>query len=252
MVFNNSNKSYAIIITGVLLMIVVVAIFGIIILGVLGIKNFSDGSVQLSTSKMLYISESNDSQNNMNHDKGNDNLVSGSKRGCDVVDIETVPGSIAVDWTIDPYYELPLCIKEQADLDGLNAALDYRLTICGGYLPLAESYIDVWQKAYACADYQVIKGTIGIEWENLGHPADAVCCCENEWKAYFVYKEDICLISSQLPDEDGIPSCMDLDIISRPTCKEVDFEFNIAYKGCHFWTIPASDLHFPEFPTPDK
>lgn len=252
MVFNNSNKSYAQIITGVLLMIAVVAILGIIILGVLGIKNFSDGPVQLSTSKMLCISESNDSQNNLNHDRGYDKLVSGSKRGCDVNDIPTEPGSIAVTWTIDPYYELPLCIKEQADLVGLNAALDYQLTICGGYLPLAESYMEVWQKAFACADYQINKGTIGIEWEDLGHPEGAVCCCQNVWKANFVYVEDVCLISSQLPDEEDIPLCMDLDIISQPVCKEVDFEFNIAYKGCHFWTIPASDLHFPESPTPEK
>jgi hypothetical protein len=252
MVFNNSDKNYARIITGVFLTIAVVTILGIIILGVLGIKDFSDGFVQPSTSKILSISESNDPKNNLNHDQGYDKLVSGSKIGCDVNDIPTEKGKIEVDWEIDPYYELPLCIKEQADLDGLNAALDYQLTICGGYKPLGESYVDLWQKAYACADYQIVKGSIGIEWEDLGHPPDAECCCENVWKAHFVYIEDVCLISSQLPTEEDIPDCMDLSIISRPTCKEVDFEFNIAYKGCHFWTIPASDLHFPESPTPDK
>lgn len=261
MVVNDSNKGYSKIIAGILVATGVVVLLGVFILGVSAFKTYSDICAQSGNTEMLSISEKN-VEGMLNKIEGNDNLVPEAKRdqpGCGIQDLEVEAGSISKNVLINEAFEFPLCIKSDADLVDMNTYISYVLTICGGYVPqdwttdtTDGSYVEVWQKPSPFTLPQIMKGIIGIEWINLGPPEGVDCCCYNQWQARFVYVEDICLISTKLPDD--IPACMAIEDASTPPldpCKKVDLEFNILFKGCHFWLFLASDHRFLESLTPE-
>lgn len=224
MKIDDSNKRYSMIIAGILL-ITVLPILVAFTLGVLGQKSPSVNS----TCPIGAIA------NIQNKTQGIDELVLGSKRDCDTpCDWHTKPGSIQYEEiSQDCCYELPLCIKGDDDLEGLNKALNITLRVCGGYEPINDSSIL----------YLTQKGTtyqIYIRWTSIGAPSDATCCCEELWVASFHYKGQICLISSQTPD--SVPRCCDPIRPQEWSCKDVDLKFDIYFEGCHFWIIPASNF----------
>jgi hypothetical protein len=246
----NSNKRYSIIIAGILV-IMTVAIFIAFTMGVLGNKIYSVNGVQ-PIGKILDNSGRTISENNLNILKGSDKLVLGSKRGCDIPDMKTEPGTIDVSWVLnDPTYQLPLCIDEQADIDPFDVALDIFLEICGGYKPSTDSYVYLDQ--FWCGT--LYDGMIGITWTPLPKQQED-CCCITRWEGHFVYVEDLCFVSTELPtvtpicmsdpDDDHCPDPWEVDH------KLVDVELNLKFEGCHFWTIPASDFQFLGSLTPSE
>jgi hypothetical protein len=246
MKIDDSNKRYSMIITGILL-ITTVVIFVTFTVGAMDQIAFSDNGAQPTTE-----GGNNDSENMLNN-KGDDDLVSESKRGCDIK-MKTEPGTIEVDYELSPCYELPLCFDEQAELDELNRALNITLAVCGGYKPQTRSNLSLIQEY--CG--QVRYGEIDIDWVEY-QPADGKpCCCWTYYYAVFTNVPNICLIAStQMPTNNILPSCMSLEDPSWPSSghvesKKVDVDINIYWEGCHFWTIPTSDFQFPGAPTPHE
>lgn len=243
MKIDDSNKMYSIYIAGILL-ILIVSVFIAFILGVLDQNIFSDNTPQ-TNGEVAFNSESI-----LNNVKGNDDLVSGTKRGCDIPKWETEPGSIDVySNVVDPTYQLPLCIEDQTDVNGFDAALDLTLTVIGGYKPTC-SYLDLEQ--FWCGT--VYDGKIKVIWTKVPEDQEPAgyCCCYDFYTASFEFYEKICLVSTELPST--YPTCMTLeDVVPDPwdvPNKLVDIDLEIKFEGCHFWLFLTSDFHFPEFPTP--
>jgi hypothetical protein len=246
MKIDDSNKRYAVIIAGILL-ITVIPVFVAFALGVMGGRVFTDNGTQPIGGGVPVTSGKNDSVNKLDNHQGNDNLVPGSKSGCCISDMDTEKGSIDVEVQQDNDYELPLCIDEQSDLNGLNKALNITLIVCGGYKPqCGDSYLWLDQGWFCGEDRE---GKVYIQWIEIQKP-DGVCCCWKYYEAEFKYGDKICFVSSQLPDD--IPQCWDrYGEQWGDKVKEVDIDLEIYWKGCHFWTIPVSDFQFPESPTPE-
>jgi len=254
MVETNSNKSYSMTIAGILISIAVVVIVVALTLGVYGLNVTSDKRDNLNEKDCSHISENiaidiSDAEYALKNKQGSDNIVSGSKRGCSIPTIETEKGSIDVNISLDPAYEMPLCFTAE-DLADFNAALDITLTVCGGYEPKAYmSKLEVWQVQKFWEDPQIKKGQIYITWTKLPKQ-EGECCCKEIYVAEFtaICPDKICLVSSQLPT---IPECMQLYDAAYCDNKELKLVMDIEWLGCWFGTIPTSDLHFPESPTPE-
>jgi hypothetical protein len=227
-----SNKRSSIYIVGILLIVTILSIFVVFALGVLDQKFFSDNGAQPMGLGLHHESKEENTLNN----KGNDNLVSGSKFGCDdsIDDMHTVKGNIDVVVDQDSTYEIPLCIKDQDDLAGLNRAINITATVCGGYVPDS-----MWA---GTTDSNLILTQCGntheidIVWHKKMKPA-ILCCCYEIYTAEFVFKEKICLCSSQIPLVS--PDCLTVSQYDQVwgDYKMVDLDLEIKWNGCHFWTI---------------
>jgi len=251
MKIDDSNGRYSTIIAWILLGIVI--IFIAFTLGVMGARIFSDNDVHPREGGVSETSGKSNSENLLNISQGNEDLVPGSKRDyCNIPTIETKPGKIEIyEVSLDPNYEMPLCFTD-ADLDELNAALTYKLLVCGGYTPVCwTSYADVLQENIWTDTVRTDKGDLKIQWTNIGKPDDGCCCC-SIWKAEFidVIPDKICLVSSQGPSI--LPPCTTMYDDEWCNDKEVKLEVVTYWKGCWFWTISASDFHFPESPAPNE
>jgi hypothetical protein len=251
MKIDDSNKRYSMIIAGILL-ITVLPIFVAFSMGVMGERVFSDNNSPPIGGGIPQSSRKNNSVNTLNNYQESDELVSGSKSGCAISDMYTKKGSIDIIIEEDTSYRLPLCIDGPEDLVELNKALNITLLVCGGYCPQDEdSYLDLDQGTF-CGTYR--GGKILIDW--IGPTKPGPCCCWDEYTAEFVWvpctSQDICLVSSQLPDDGACWSKRQpISWGSNGLVKPVDIDLEIYWEGCHFWTIPSSDFQFPESPTPE-
>jgi hypothetical protein len=231
MKIDNSNKSYSMIIAGILVM-VVLSIFMAISLGVRGCSIY----VQ-ETAKTQYLAVQSQQRNATESNIPENNMIVSLAEKCEQSH-DTEPGCIVKEHKEIPY-DLPLCITQDVIDDWW---IMYK--VCGGYEPEAKNWI--WKdgrKVIVTNNYGWIVldqtktgegGYILITQKEITYDSSLPCCCAYVNLSGFVLYcgQDIHLDSNKLPTGCQIYETgtnFDLD-------KMVDLDIITNWEGCHLDT----------------